>query len=130
MKNKVLKLKKSLIQKIIGLFSLTALVFVFEACYGTPQDFGEDVEISGMVKSAKTGEAVQGIKVELKNQDYFLVTGQDGSFSFFTSPGQDYYLSFTDDDQNSSGSYTGKDTIVKNKDGDLLNLEILLNESE
>jgi hypothetical protein len=68
MKNNLLKFKRSLFQKIIGLFSLTALVFVFEACYGTPQDFGEDVEISGRVKSAVTGEAIQGVKVELKNQ--------------------------------------------------------------
>lgn len=130
MKTNLIKIRRNLLQKVLGLFSLTALVFVFEACYGTPQDFGEDVEISGTVKSAKTGQTLQGIEVTLKNNDYFVITENDGKFSFFASPGQDYHMSFVDSKATKQVLYLSKDTVLKYNNNDFLNLEIKLNEKQ
>jgi len=128
MKTSILKLKRSFIRQLIGFFSLTTLVFVFEACYGTPQDFGDDVEISGHVLSSADGQAIEGIKVQIQNNNYYVVTGTDGSFSIFTSPGQDYYLTFSDNNPDQYGNFVGKDTLLKLGLDSLNNIEIRLDE--
>ncbi len=95
-----------------------------------PRISGEDVEISGTVKSAKTGQTLQGIEVTLKNNDFFIITDSDGKFSFFTSPGQDYYMSFEDTKATKQVLYDSKDTVLKYNNSDFLKLEIKLNEKQ
>ena len=48
-------MKTNWIKKLIGGLSLTSTMFIFQACYGTPQDFGMDVLIEGQVKSKTSG---------------------------------------------------------------------------
>jgi hypothetical protein len=55
-------MKRDWKRKIIGGLCLTSIAFVFQACYGTPQDFGEDLLIEGQVKSKTTGLPIKGIK--------------------------------------------------------------------
>ena len=55
-------MKRNWVRRIIGGISFTSALFVFQACYGTPQDFGFDLFIEGQVKSASTGLPVKGIK--------------------------------------------------------------------
>jgi hypothetical protein len=41
------EMKRNLLRRVLGSLSLTTAAFIFQACYGTPQDFGLDVYISG-----------------------------------------------------------------------------------
>ena len=43
--------RKSWIRQLITGVSFTSALFVFQACYGTPQDFGVDILVEGKVKS-------------------------------------------------------------------------------
>ena len=56
-------MKKHWIRNLVGGLSFTTALFVFQACYGTPQDFGLDVFVEGKVVSGTTGKPIQGIKV-------------------------------------------------------------------
>ena len=58
-------MKKDWKRKIYGGLWLTSIAFVFQACYGTPQDFGNDLLLTGQVNSKKTGLPVKGIKVSV-----------------------------------------------------------------
>jgi len=44
-------MKGKLLKKIVGGLSFTTAPFVFQACYGTPQDSGPDAYKEGIVKS-------------------------------------------------------------------------------
>ena len=48
-------MKSNWIRKIIGGMSLTTAMFIFQACYGTPQDMGLDMLVEGQVKSLTSG---------------------------------------------------------------------------
>ena len=73
-------MKRNWIRKLIGGLSFTTALFVFQACYGTPQDFGADVFIEGLVKSKKTGEPIKGIKVSVADNPQYQYTDEDGEF--------------------------------------------------
>ena len=57
---------KKWVRRIVGGLSFTSALFVFQACYGTPQDFGLDILLEGQVKSKSTGLPIQGIKVSVE----------------------------------------------------------------
>ncbi len=63
MKTGLLKFKRNLYKQLLSVFSLSALLFVFEACYGTPQGFNNDVMISGNIRSADSQNPVEGILI-------------------------------------------------------------------
>ena len=46
-------MKRDWKRKIIGGLFLTSVAFVFQACYGTPQDFGNDLLIEGVRHNKK-----------------------------------------------------------------------------
>ena len=80
---------RKLLRTIFGGISLTAVAFVFHACYGMPMDDSDlyyDVQFSGIVKSQTNGSPIKGIKVvvnEEKNKGE--LTDADGKFYFFAS---------------------------------------------
>ena len=53
-------MKRDWKRKIIGGLCLTSVAFVFQACYGTPQDFGNDLLIEGQVTSKISGLPIKG----------------------------------------------------------------------
>ncbi|MCT4590042.1 MAG: radical SAM-associated putative lipoprotein [Carboxylicivirga sp.] len=106
-------MKKNLIRKIIGGLSFTSALFVFQACYGTPQDFGQDVLIEGQVKSKSTGRPIKGIKVVLPNENQYQLTDEDGKFSVYTYWHEEFKLRFQDIDEEQNGQYAVKDTVLK-----------------
>ena len=112
-------------RKLIGGLSFTSMLFVFQACYGTPHDTGQDVYIHGLVKSKATGLPVKGVKVSLADKVQFDYTTEDGKFSFYTEIANDYTIRFQDLDSIQNGSYTNKYTLVKNIN-DQVYLEIAL----
>jgi putative lipoprotein (rSAM/lipoprotein system) len=120
-------MKGNFIRKIIGGLSLTTALFVFQACYGTPQDFGADVFIEGLVKSEKTGQPIQGIKVSVEDFSQYLYTDEDGGFSLFTESGPSRKIKFEDIDSDQNGAFIDKDTVLTNP-GEHVYLDILLEE--
>jgi len=122
-------MKSNLIRRLIGGLSFTTALFVFQACYGTPQDFGLDVYIEGLVKSKKTGEPIKGIKVSVADNQQYQYTNEDGSFSLYTETAETCKIKFEDIDSNLNGTFIDKDTILKNIT-DRIHLNILLEEKE
>lgn len=75
---------RSFLKKLLGVASLSTLMFIFEACYGAPPDMGYDLLVEGKVVSAQTGNPIKGISVSVKNSQSFQVTDSNGNFSFYT----------------------------------------------
>jgi hypothetical protein len=120
-------MKSNLIRKLIGGLSFTTALFVFQACYGTPQDIGLDVFIQGLVKSKKTGVPIKGIKVSIVNNPQYLYTDEDGRFSLYTEIADTCKIKFEDTDSIQNGAFNDKDTILTNLQGQVY-LDILLDE--
>mgnify|MGYP005847653549 CR=1 FL=1 len=96
--------------------SLTTAFFVFQACYGPPQDFGLDVLIEGKVVSADTGDPLSGIQVASDSNYQTALTDENGEFSFYIAKDSVYTITFSDIDGEENGRYASKDTILENSD--------------
>ncbi len=107
-------MKRNVIRRIVGGISLTSALFVFQACYGTPQDFGLDLLIEGQVKSKTSGEPIKGIKVSVADRMQYQVTDEEGRFSFYTETMEELTLQFQDIDASQNGLYADKDTVLSN----------------
>lgn len=105
-------MKQNMIRRIIGGLSFSSALFVFQACYGTPQDFGQDVFIEGLVKSKLSGSPIQGIKVSVADNIQYEVTDEEGRFSFYTEIIDGLRLQFQDIDSSQNGQYMNKDTVL------------------
>jgi hypothetical protein len=99
-------------RKLIGGLSLTTAMFIFQACYGTPQDFGLDLLIEGQVKAKTTGLPVKGIKVSVVELPQYLYTDSDGKFSFYTESADAITIKFEDIDSSVNGSFIDRDTVI------------------
>jgi len=120
-------MKHHLIRKILSGISLTTALFIFQACYGTPQDVEVDVNIKGVVKSDSTGNAIPGIKIILNGTNQTMYSDTTGAFSFYTPMGNTYRLIFTDADSTQNGLFTNKDTVILNNESSKeINLEVFL----
>lgn len=108
-----LKLKRNWARKIIGGLSFTSAMFIFQACYGTPQDFEPDLLIEGKVKAQSTGLPIKGIRVSVAGEGQNLLTDEAGSFSFYTLMQDSITLRFEDTDNAQNGSFAPKDTVLK-----------------
>ncbi len=107
-----------LIRKILKGVSLTAAMFVFQACYGTMEDY-YDTQVTFHVVDSDTGEPMKGIRImecELNPNDSTVVgncrwiadyTDENGMATIWTYDGM-HLFSF--DDTNSL--YTSFDTII------------------
>jgi putative lipoprotein (rSAM/lipoprotein system) len=107
-------MKRKWIRKILGGFSLTSALFIFQACYGTPQDLGLDFFIEGQVKAHSSGIPIKGIKVSVADNVQYGYTDSDGKFSFYTEMTDNVRILFEDIDLNQNGTYTNKDTVLTN----------------
>jgi len=105
-------MKRNVIRKIVGGLSLTSAMFIFQACYGTPQDFGFDLLIEGQVKSKASGLPIKGIKVSVADNMQYEMTDEEGRFSFYTEMFQELTLQFQDIDSTQNGLYVDKDTVL------------------
>jgi hypothetical protein len=122
-------MKSKLWKKIIGGLSFTTALFVFQACYGTPQDFGADAFIEGIVKSKTTGLPVKGILVSIPENQQSLYTDANGGFSLYTVPDESCQILFRDTDAELNGTFRGKDTILAVYHGNKVRLDIFLQEN-
>jgi putative lipoprotein (rSAM/lipoprotein system) len=105
-------MKSNWIRKIIGGLSFASALFVFQACYGTPQDFGLDFLIEGQVKSKNSGLPIKGIKVSVADNMQYELTDENGQFSFYTEMMDNMKILFEDIDSTQNGLYANKDTVL------------------
>ena len=110
MSQKLIRLNRTILRKVFGIFSFTTALFIFQACYGTPQDFMPDFLIEGTVKSANSGTPVEGIQITV-NDEYMIYTGPNGEFEIYMMKIESYKLSLEDIDLEENGSFISKDTI-------------------
>ena len=84
MKKNKLKSRK-LLWRIFGGISLTAMVFIFQACYGMPMVLYDcyDVRLTGMVKSKTTNLPINGIKITVNEGYNYVFTDENGKFDFY-----------------------------------------------
>lgn len=120
-------MKRNWIRRIIGGLSFTSALFVFQACYGTPQDFGTDILIEGQVKSKNSGLPIEGIKVSVEDNTAYDLSNYIGRFSFYTEWIDHMKIKFEDIDSTKNGLYINKDTILTYNPGQI-DLEIKLDE--
>jgi putative lipoprotein (rSAM/lipoprotein system) len=116
MKTNLIDRKRKILRRIFGALSLTSALFVFQACYGSPRDLGDDFIIKGLVKS-KSSQPIPGIKVSIENQPQYKYTDSDGKFEMYTLHASDYKLKFEDIDNTNNGVFLPKDTVVKSANG-------------
>ncbi len=100
------------LRTFIGGLSFTTALFVFQACYGMPQDLQDDVFIEGKVVSLATGFPVKGIKVESDQYEHYGITDNLGKFGFYTPWVDSLRLTIEDTDPDSDGDYLSKDTVL------------------
>jgi len=102
--------KKKLIKSIFGFFSLSTMLFVFQACYGTPQDFGSDFLLEGKVLSANNQEAIEGIEVRLLDLPQYTTTDSNGYFAIYCPIRDQYNVQFKDIDGEENGQFYDLDS--------------------
>lgn len=105
-------MKPNLIRTLVGGISLSTALFVFQACYGTPQDFGLDTLVEGNIISAKTGEPIKGIKISISDAMQYELSDDNGNFSFYVPQSNSLKLSFEDIDGDKNGLFAKKDTLI------------------
>ena len=105
-------MKRRQLRTFIGGLSFTTALFVFQACYGMPQDLQDDVFIEGKVVSLATGLPVKGIKVESDQFEHYGITNNLGTFGFYTPWANSLRLTIEDTDPDSDGDYLSKDTVL------------------
>jgi putative lipoprotein (rSAM/lipoprotein system) len=97
---------------IIGGLSFTSALFIFQACYGTPQDLGSDLMVHGKVTSSVSGAPIEGIKVSVASNSQYAHTDEEGLFSFYTVAADNLNIRFEDIDAEENGSYADRDTML------------------
>lgn len=105
-------MKRDWKRKIIGGLCLTSVAFVFQACYGTPQDIGQDLLIEGQVTSKTTGLPIKGIKVSVEERVQYANTDENGKFSLYMDKLHNAKIKFTDVDSTKNIWFSNKDTLI------------------
>ena len=91
MKKIELKSRK-LLRRIFNGMSITAVAFIFQACYGMWEDDFYDIKLTGTVISKTTSLPIKGIKVTVNEGINYGMTDDNGKFDFYAPiPYDDYY---------------------------------------
>lgn len=105
--------RRKIFRTLFGVFSLSGILFAFQACYGSPQDFGQDVQVNGKVTSAATKAAVPGIRVQVNQSGQYTLSDSDGNFKMYCERMPEYNLTFIDTDGAQNGRYQVCDTTIQ-----------------
>lgn len=103
---------KNFRRKLFGFLSFSTALFIFQACYGAPQDQYEDVLVKGTILSDTTNQPVSGIKVIVNSDSQFAMSDSTGSFSFYVPSATQYHLLVSDADTAANGYYSQQDTVL------------------
>jgi hypothetical protein len=119
-------MKRNWIRRLLGGLSLTSALFIFQACYGSPQDFDHDVMIEGQVKSEETGLPVKGIKVSVDETEQYQLTNDEGKYSIYAYVLNDVRVRFEDIDSIQNGNFHPCDTLLSGLTKSYVRLDVLL----
>jgi len=136
-----IKLKtRKWLRAIFGTISLTAVAFVFQACYGIDRDCDFDTHLSGKVRSKTTNLPIEGIKVSVANSVNYGITDKNGDFDFYACI-QSYRgnsekrissdsipVLFADIDGAENGFFTNKEIIIDINGQDEVKINVELEE--
>jgi len=135
MKKIEIKFRKSL-RKIFNGISLTAVAFIFQACYGVPFDEFYDVKLTGTVTSKTTNLPIQGIKVIVNDESHNMgITDENGKFEFYASVRNclgEYSdtVSFIDIDGIENGCFADRTIIINPANQDEVKINVELEEKD
>ena len=132
---------RKLLRNIFNCFSLTAVAFIFQACYGMPHDEYYDVKLTGTVTSKTTNLPVKGIKVSVNDGISYGFTDENGKFNFYAGvPSYDFYrdgkeyksgkvnVHFLDIDGIRNGSFADTTIIINPARKDEVRMNVQLRE--
>jgi hypothetical protein len=110
--------------------ALTTVMFIMQACYGTPKNEFVRINISGYVTDKSNGQPLQGIQLEAFHSegDYDHVIGYTDENGYFEMSQWDFFdkvSQFTIEAVDTLGNYRSFDTLVS-ADSDLTDLKIKL----
>ncbi len=129
--NKLQEKKRKILRWIYATFCLGSVVFIFQACYGMPKDFGKDIKIIGTVKSKSTNQPIKGIKVVNERSSVYEKTDSNGNFSMYVfGDNSEVSISFIDIDSIDNSSFLRKDTIVAIGNKELIELDIYMEDAK
>ena len=119
MKKIELKYRK-LLRAIFGCISLTAVAFVFQACYGQPRHerYQKEIVIRGKVTGDTSDTPLRDIKVSIKGEQMVDTTDSNGMFRIRTFGRYTYDMRFESIEPDSVSLFLPKDTVIYNKNGD------------
>jgi len=130
MKKVELKSRK-LLRKIFNGFSLTAVAFIFQACYGPCPgdcDSSYDVKISGIVTSETTNLPIKRIKVFVDEGVSYGFTNDDGKFNFYARVSGSVDVHFRDIDGIENGHFADSTIIINPVRKDEVRINMALRE--
>jgi hypothetical protein len=102
---KTKEIGRRILRKIYTGLGLTTVALVFQACYGTPQTMGMDVLIQGVVRSKRTKNPIEGIKVSVQDVYQYEITDNSGKFQIYVPQEGVYTIQLDDIDGKDNGSY-------------------------
>lgn len=100
------------LRRIIGGLSFTSALFIFQACYGMPNDIEPDILVEGKVTARTTGLPIRNIRVFAEPFGNDLQTNEKGEFSFYSPISERIKLTFEDIDSTDNGSFQAVDTLI------------------
>jgi len=110
---------RKLLRTLFGCVSLTAVAFVFQACYGIRSDDYYDIKLTGTVRSKTTNLPIKGIKVTVNNEFSYGITDENGKFEFYPNvPSERFYDYEFDKDSTRDYRYTYDSVYVHFRDID------------
>lgn len=110
--NQVKIKRRKLLRALFGLFSFSSAMFVFQACYGMPPDYGLDLYISGKVVAKSSNLPIEGIKVSVDGSSNYGVTDSSGFYSFYNERNNGLKFRFEDIDSTKNGYYQTLDSTL------------------
>ena len=132
---KTIELKsRKLLRKCFNCFSLTAVAFIFQACYGMEPPCDCDVRFTGTVTSKTTNLPIKGIKVAVDKYHYAF-TDENGKFDFYSgclwdNRTSDVNVQFIDVDGIEDGPFAEHTISVKHDCKDEMKINAVLNAVE
>ncbi len=139
-RQKYLYSKRKIYYTILKIFGLCSACFLFEACYGSPQNETPpeyNINIKGIVKSQDSLKPIQNIKVAISNSENsnFINSntssnGLYSSNSIVNSTTLNWTLKATDTDGSTNGEFSEKETTFVISENDFnnkqTNIDLLL----
>lgn len=105
-------IKSILLKRLLGIFGATGFLMIFQACYGTPQNY---MEIIGKIKDNETGTGIEGIQIKVKSdyQEMRILSDSNGNFTtLIKTTGYNLDFKIQDIDGELNGLYEDKDTSI------------------